>query len=104
MLVALIARGLPLGIALEGAPPLVPLRPVFVPGDIDEFVDLADNRLPESDDVDAVLFEQPHRMIAEPRENIGLAAGHAAIDAELVHHTGHLRVSVRVYRQTGRRG
>src|SRR5262249_44045876 len=85
-LVRLVADALPLRIGLERAPSLLPVLEGGVPGDVDELVLVADDGVPESHDVDAVLVEELHRVLAESRQHLRLAARHALVDAQLVDH------------------
>src|SRR5256885_880869 len=60
-----LARGQPFGVGLECLPDAVALSEIRPGQDVDHLVRLADDRLPEADDVDPVLLEELHRDVAE---------------------------------------
>src|SRR5207244_2685285 len=79
-------RGQPVGIREEALPRALPVREVVVRTDIDQLVGLADHRLPEPDDADAVLLEHLHRHVGEAALEVRHPARHHVVGAILVDH------------------
>src|SRR5882724_444750 len=91
---ARLARGQPLGIGHEGLPHALAVREVVVRADVDHLVRLADHRLPEADDRDAVLLEELHGDVGEAALQVRHAAWHDVIRAVFVDHRASLAAAL----------